>query len=129
MRRPGASMLFWLAGGLALTGVVRGLVRLRSAYDLRGRTVLVTGGTRGLGLVISRMLLSRGARVAICGRDDRSLASALADLRKISPEVHGVCCDTSAPDQVDRMIEEVRGALGPVDVLINNAGAIQVGPV
>jgi NAD(P)-dependent dehydrogenase (short-subunit alcohol dehydrogenase family) len=95
---------------------------------LLGRTVLITGGSRGLGLVLARQAAADGARVAICGRDAESLARAGRALRRIGAEVVTVECDVTDPVQVRRMVEEVTDQIGPVDMLITNAGVIEVGP-
>jgi NAD(P)-dependent dehydrogenase (short-subunit alcohol dehydrogenase family) len=95
-------------------------------YELGGKVVLITGGSRGLGLVMARQLVAAGARVAICARDPDELRRAEADL---GGEVTTVTCDITEPDQLDRLVGEVHAALGPIDALINNAGIIQVGPM
>ena len=95
-------------------------------YELAGKVVLITGGSRGLGLVMARELVAQKARVAICARDPDELRRAKADL---NDEVVTVMCDVTDPDQLDRLVAEVHAALGPIDVLINNAGIIQVGPM
>ncbi len=96
--------------------------------SLAGRTVLVTGGSRGLGLVLAREAAADGARIAICGRDPEALERAAEALRRIGAQVLTVECDVTDPAAVRRMVEEVVGRLGPVDMLINNAGVIEVGP-
>jgi NAD(P)-dependent dehydrogenase (short-subunit alcohol dehydrogenase family) len=96
--------------------------------SLAGRTVLVTGGSRGLGLVLAREAAADGARIAICGRDPEALARAAEALRRIGARVLTVECDVTDPAAVRRMVEEVVARLGPVDMLINNAGVIEVGP-
>ncbi|HET7425090.1 MAG TPA: SDR family oxidoreductase [Gemmatimonadales bacterium] len=96
---------------------------------LAGRTVLVTGGSRGLGLVLAREAAADGARIAICGRDAEALERAGEALRRIGAEVLTIECDVTDPAAVRRMVEEVAQRLGPVDMLINNAGVIEVGPV
>jgi NAD(P)-dependent dehydrogenase (short-subunit alcohol dehydrogenase family) len=109
--------------------VTRTVLRRRRAFDFPGRVALVTGGSRGLGLVLARELAARGARVAICARDASELERARADLRERGAEVLARPCDVTQPGEVAALIEHVRDALGPVDVLINNAGVIQVGPL
>ncbi|MFL5401955.1 MAG: SDR family NAD(P)-dependent oxidoreductase [Gemmatimonadales bacterium] len=99
-----------------------------SAYTLSGKTVLITGGSRGLGLALAREVAAQGARVAICGRDAGSLERARASLTKSGAEVLAVPCDITQYDAVVDLLEQVRAGLGPVDVLINNAGVIEVGP-
>jgi len=114
------------AAALATVGYV--LVQRARRWDLRGRTVLVTGGSRGLGLGVARELAAGGARVAICGRDEATLDRARCEL-----EHHGVVvalrCDMRVKDDVDRLVKEVSARLGPIDALVNNAGVITVGPV
>lgn len=104
--------------------------QLRSGgdYTFRGKTVLITGGSRGLGLALAREFASRGARLAICGRDAESLERARASLGRTGAQVVAVPCDVTDQDSVQSLIGEVRRRLGPVDVLINNAGVIEVGP-
>lgn len=97
-------------------------------YSLRGKTVLITGGSGGLGLALARQLAREGARVAICGRDPESLERALASLAETGAEVMAVPADVTDPASVGRLIESVRQRFGPIDVLVNNAGVIEVGP-
>jgi NAD(P)-dependent dehydrogenase (short-subunit alcohol dehydrogenase family) len=96
--------------------------------SLAGRTVLVTGGSRGLGLVLAREAAADGARIAICGRDAEALQRAGQALRGIGAEVLTIECDVTDSAAVRRMVDEVARRLGPVDMLINNAGVIEVGP-
>jgi len=114
--------------GLALLAS-RGLGRRRQRWDLEGRNVLVTGGSRGLGLVIARQLLQAGARVAVCARDEETLERARAELAGRGGRIVAVTCDVSHQREAERMVTQVADALGPIDALINNAGAIAVGPL
>jgi NAD(P)-dependent dehydrogenase (short-subunit alcohol dehydrogenase family) len=114
-------------GGLATWGAFRALLT-EPEYSLRGRTVLVTGGSRGLGLVLAREVAREGARVAICGRDQQSLDRARLALQRFGADVIAVPCDVTDPASVQRLIEAVTGRWGRIDVLINNAGVIEVGP-
>jgi len=127
--RTGVSDLLTL-GAMVLGGAVvaQAFLRRRRRFDLRGRVALVTGGSRGLGLVLARELARAGAKVAICARDEAELARARADLRAGGADVLALTCDLRVHEEVDAMLAEVRERLGPVDVLINNAGVIQVGP-
>jgi 3-oxoacyl-[acyl-carrier protein] reductase len=93
--------------------------RSMSTIDLGGRTALVTGSTRGIGLAIARALLGAGAKVAIVGRDQGRAAAIAAEL---GPRAFGVACDVALADQVERAITAAESALGPVDILVNNAG-------
>src|SRR5919206_4852871 len=116
----------------AATGALlaaRAVVRARRAYDVRGKTVLITGGSRGLGLVLARVLAREGARLAICARDAAELEGARADLAARGADVLAVPCDMTERAQVEKLVNDVRAHFGRIDVLINNAGVIQVGPI
>lgn len=117
------------AAGLGL-GVVglEALGRLREA-DLSGQAVLITGGSRGLGLALARELAGEGCRVAICARDETELARARAELEGAGAEVLAVPCDVRDQRQVETMVAAVTARFGGIDLLINNAGIILVGPV
>src|SRR5690348_1487770 len=95
-------------------------------YNLSGKTVLITGGSRGLGLVLARQIAEQGAKVAICARDQGELDRAYQDLAQRGGRVLAVPCDVTDPDQVGEMVRVVGRRLGPIDVLINNAGVITV---
>jgi len=94
-------------------------------FDLEDKVVLITGGSRGLGLVMARQLIARRARVAVCARDPDELRRARAELDGLVT----VTCDVTDADALERMVAEVTAQLGPIDCLINNAGVIQVGPM
>jgi NAD(P)-dependent dehydrogenase (short-subunit alcohol dehydrogenase family) len=116
------------AGVGALLGV-RAAFKKRREFDFRGRTVLLTGGSRGLGLVLARELASEGARLSICARDPAALERARADLMGRGAEVLAVPCDVTDRAQVSEWVRLSEERFGDVDVLINNAGVIQVAPV
>jgi short-subunit dehydrogenase len=115
-------------GALAVTGVWLGRRLMRPRYNLGGKVVLLTGGSRGLGLELARVLARKGARLALLARDEEELARARDELRAGGAEVEIFDCDVRFQDQVQRTVREVVERFGPVDVLINNAGIIQVGP-
>lgn len=125
-RRGSTKAPLLLAAGVSLWAARR--LRSRLSYKLRGRTVLVTGGSRGLGLALARQVSAQGARVVICGRDPESLERAYESLAKGEAEVLALTADVTDPASVREMIEIVRQHYGMVDVLINNAGVIEVGP-
>jgi NAD(P)-dependent dehydrogenase (short-subunit alcohol dehydrogenase family) len=102
---------------------------LKPGYDFGGKNVLITGGSRGLGLVLARELVGRGARVAICSRDPDELKAAYDDLAGRGGRVVAVECDVTDREQIRRFVAAARQRLGPVDVLVNNAGIIGVGPL
>jgi NAD(P)-dependent dehydrogenase (short-subunit alcohol dehydrogenase family) len=118
---------------LLATGAIAGwaalrLLRSRDAFSFAGSTVLITGGSRGLGLVLARDAAAYGARVAICGRDPAALDRAIDALERIGATAIGLAVDVTDRESVRTMIEAVTAELGPVDMLINNAGVIEVGP-
>lgn len=120
-----------LALGLAVGGTW--LMRRLRRYSLAGKNALVTGGSRGLGLEVARILVERGAHVAIVARDAAEIDRALDDLRDraldFGTKVVGIPCDLASGASISAMLERARHALGPIDVLVNNAGVIQVGPL
>jgi len=113
---------------MAAAGAWLGRRLTRPRYDLRGKVVLLTGGSRGLGLELARVFAQRGARLALLARDEEELARARDELRARGTEVEMFGCDVRFQDQVQRAVREVVERFGPVDVLVNNAGVIQVGP-
>src|SRR5690349_16979633 len=96
--------------------------------DLQDKVAVVTGGSRGLGLVLARELGRAGCRVAICGRDPESLTWAQGRLSDYGVDVLAQRCDVAARTDVDEFLGKVRRELGPIDVLVNNAGVMDVGP-
>jgi NAD(P)-dependent dehydrogenase (short-subunit alcohol dehydrogenase family) len=97
--------------------------------DLEGRVVIITGGSRGLGFLLAREFLRQGARVAICARDDQELFRAERELEAAGSEIVAYRCDVSDPTQVEQFIALVARRLGAPDVLVNNAGVLEVGPL
>jgi NAD(P)-dependent dehydrogenase (short-subunit alcohol dehydrogenase family) len=98
-------------------------------YSFEGKNVLITGGSRGLGLILAREFTKQGARVAICARNAAELERARLDLRLWREDVVTVACDVTSKLEVDDMARTVREQLGSIDVLVNNAGVIAVGPM
>jgi NAD(P)-dependent dehydrogenase (short-subunit alcohol dehydrogenase family) len=99
-----------------------------SSYELWDKSVLITGGSRGLGLALAREAAAQGARVAICGRDTGSLERARQSLEQIGAEILALPCDVTDPGSVNELVRRVQERFGALDVLINNAGVIEVGP-
>ena len=125
--KNGNSWLRWL-GMLAIGGSVLALRRVRS-MSLRGRVVAITGGSRGLGLALARELVRRGARVALIARTRSDLEAAAAAIDAWSgtrPLVFA--CDVADRDSVRGAIDRIVAAYGDIDVLVNDAGMITVGP-
>src|SRR5918998_6323639 len=81
-------------------------------YDLTGKTVLLTGGSRGLGLVMARQLVQQGVRLAICARDRAELERARLELNQRGGEVLTVPCDVTDRSQVEQMVQQVGDRFG-----------------
>ncbi|MDP8923965.1 MAG: SDR family oxidoreductase [Chloroflexota bacterium] len=116
-----------LAAGLGLAGSE--VYRRLNLADLHGQVALVTGGSRGLGLLIARELAREGCRVAICARDEAELERARADLEGRGAEVMTVVCDVADRARVEEMVGAITARFGRLDILVNNAGIIQIGPI
>ena len=119
--------LLWSAAGAGLLMFVRAQSVRESR--LRGKVALVTGGSRGLGLVLARHLADEGARIAICARDEQELADARRDLQTRGAVVFTTSCDLRSRDEVQAMVARVEAHFGAIDILINTAGIISVGPL
>ena len=97
--------------------------------ELLGHVALVTGASRGFGYLIARELGRAGCKLVICGRDQAELDRASSELEKLGLAVLAVRCDVTDKDDVDAMIAAANHRYGRIDVLVNNAGVIEVGPV
>src|SRR5579884_3205001 len=104
-RWSGGNKLLPLAAGIGAAVIGREAWRRARQADLQGQVALVTGGSRGLGLLLAREFARQGCRVAICARDVADRAD------------------------VERLVDEVTRQFGRVDILVNNAGIIEVGPL
>jgi len=93
---------------------------------LSGKTAVITGGNSGIGLATARLFVQQGAKVAIIGRDDKTLAAARQEL---GDKVITIKVDVSSPDQVGAAAKEVEAKLGRVDILFANAGIAEFTPM
>jgi NAD(P)-dependent dehydrogenase (short-subunit alcohol dehydrogenase family) len=122
-----------IATGLAIVGVAAlGAVifkRSRRMANIRGQTVLITGGSRGLGFAMAREFARHGCRIAICARDASGLSRAQSLLEDEGADVISAVCDVSDQRQVETLVNNVRAHYGPIDILVNNAGEILVAPI
>ena len=103
-------------------GSPSGAPAMHDEKTLRGKTALVTGGDRGIGLAIVRRLGSLGARVAISGRNQAALDSAATQLRSAGIDAGPFAADLTDRAEVRRLAEHVAQALGNPDIVVNNAG-------
>jgi 3-oxoacyl-[acyl-carrier protein] reductase len=107
---------------------VRGLISdmLRQEHALRDKTVIVTGGSRGIGFAAARAFLDSGARVAICAVNQKRLSEAQAQLGS-RERLFAMIADVVDPGEVQNFVSAASAALGPIGVLVNNAGVLYAG--
>ncbi len=127
-RKNNKRKLIFAAGAALGIGTAAVLLR-RSQADLTGSVVLITGGSRGLGLLMAREFALQGCRIAVCARDIKELDRARQDLEAHGAEVLALSCDVTDREQVDWLIRDTLRHFGRIDILVNNAGVIQVGPI
>jgi NAD(P)-dependent dehydrogenase (short-subunit alcohol dehydrogenase family) len=127
---PRSGFAVGAAIGVAVVLGARWLARRRHTVDFAGRNVLITGGSRGLGLVLARQLAAEGARLCLLARDEGELARAHAQLQGAGAhDVITMRCDVRRRAEVQATVDKLLETWAGVDVLINNAGVIQVGPL
>jgi len=103
---------------------------LRTAcYSLRGKITVITGGSRGLGLVLARHICAEGGSVVLIARDPDELARAKADLTRRGGIVLTIQCDLLDSGQIQSAVRQIIDRFGKIDILINSAGIIEVGPL
>jgi NAD(P)-dependent dehydrogenase (short-subunit alcohol dehydrogenase family) len=117
-----------IAAGAGILYTAAAIYRIATKYRLSGKVVLITGGSRGLGLELARQLAQKGARIALCARNEEQLERARIELVSAGAEVIAVRADVTGRQEVKKLVKEVVSSFGAIDVLINNAGVIQVGP-
>jgi NAD(P)-dependent dehydrogenase (short-subunit alcohol dehydrogenase family) len=100
----------------------------RDKAPLTGRVSLVTGGSRGIGRAIAHRLASLGASVAICGRDGAALKESTESLSKSGRLIFSQVADVTLPADVSSLVAKTEAALGPITILVNNAGIGLFGP-
>jgi NAD(P)-dependent dehydrogenase (short-subunit alcohol dehydrogenase family) len=126
-------MLFRLAaaGAMGLGGTIlaKGLIRRARWFDYRAKTAIITGGSRGLGLVLARQLVEQGAQIAICARTPEDLDLAATDLRQRGGNVLAIRCDVRSQPEVEMLVRRTVETFGNVDLLFNVAGIIEAGPL
>ncbi|HZO03260.1 MAG TPA: SDR family oxidoreductase [Burkholderiales bacterium] len=125
----GSTLLLAAGAGLAAALAARAALRHSRRFSFGGRTVLISGGSRGMGLVLARQLVDAGARVALLARTASDLEQAASELRERGGEVFVVPCDVGRLDEVHSAVQQTLAHFGHIDVLFNVAGIIQVGPL
>lgn len=138
MRMPSGRAIAIGAAGISVTGAALGVgaaiaaralwQRVRMA-DIGGQVVLITGGSRGLGFALAQEFAAQGCKLIICARHGEQLDWAAEELRRHGAEVLTVECDVGNHQQVEAMVQHATSQFGRIDILINNAGIISVGPL
>ena len=124
MRIRNLSIAAGVAAGIAATM----LRRYRAPMSFRNQVAFVTGGSRGLGLLLAHELASRGAKVAISARDAAELSRAEKQIRSDGGQVLSIAADMTIREEVEAAVRKIEDELGEVQILVNNAGTIAVGP-
>jgi 3-oxoacyl-[acyl-carrier protein] reductase len=95
---------------------------------IKGKSAIVTGGSRGIGRETARQFLEEGVRVTICGRNAETIERSRAELAKATGgDVHAVVADMKQEDDIARLVESAKQRFGGVDILVNNAGQMYSG--
>jgi len=130
MKTTGRTLpLAFVAGGAALLAVgLARAARRRRREDFVGASVLITGASRGLGLELARCFGFEGARLSLMARDRLALDRAVRELRGMGYDAAAFPCDLTKPSQVKETVREIIEHRGRIDVLVNNAGMVQVAP-
>jgi len=96
---------------------------VQQLFDLSGKTALVTGGSRGLGLQMAQALGEAGARIMLSSRKAGDLEEASATLQSQGIDTRWIAADCAKEEDLRRLADETLARMGPVDILVNNAGA------
>jgi short-subunit dehydrogenase len=125
----GSAVVASAAAGLGLALAGAALWKRMRVADLSGQVVLITGGSRGLGLAMAHEFGELGCKLAICARDVEELTWARDELEHAGYECLPIVCDIGDEAQVEQMAREVTSHYGRIDILVNNAGVMMVGPL
>lgn len=117
-----------LGAGAAAYALWRTSAQRRTRSLLRRKTVFITGGSRGLGFILAQEFARCGSNVVISARDAEELARAESRLRQIAPNILAIPADVTMREEAEAAVQKAIDRFGEVDVLVNNAGTISVGP-
>ncbi len=95
---------------------------VKKLFSLEGQIAIITGGSKGLGLMIAEGFAEAGAKLVLCSRKLDQCEEAAAEMRKLGAECHALACDVSDPGDVKKMVDYTIEQYGHVDILVNNAG-------
>jgi NAD(P)-dependent dehydrogenase (short-subunit alcohol dehydrogenase family) len=123
---PTVKLGIGIAAGAAL---LTRQISKRARYAFRDKVVFITGGSRGLGLAIARLLAAERAHLVLIARNSHTLTVAVQELREVGADVIGIPCDVQDREQVENAISTAVATFGSIDVVINDAGIMQVGPM
>lgn len=98
----------------------------KKTHNFSGKTVIITGGSRGIGFTTAKMFISHGAKVSFCGLEEESVAQALRKL-STNDSVFGITTDVRGEAKVKSFIQETVKKFGSIDILVNNAGVLWSG--
>jgi NAD(P)-dependent dehydrogenase (short-subunit alcohol dehydrogenase family) len=129
MNRRRDNLFYGALAGIGLCAAATTAVKFSRRMSFKDKVVFITGGSRGLGLVLAREFADEGAHVAICARDLDELNRAVDDLAERGGDVVAVTCDVTSQEDVNRAVAEVVKRFGGIDVVVNTAGTISVGPM
>ena len=96
---------------------------VKQLFDLTGKTALITGGSRGLGLQMAEALGEQGAKVIVSSRKQSDLDEAVAHLKNLGIDASAIAADLGKDSAISPLVDEALTRLGHIDILINNAGA------
>lgn len=119
--------LTFLAASIGLIALGRRF--LQKKLDIQDKVVLITGGSRGLGLAIAEEFAAQGAKLVLCARNKQELQQAQEHFLPSTTEVLTVPCDVTDPAQVQQLVEKAVNRFRQIDILVNNAGIISAGPL
>lgn len=129
MKSLAKKLILFTAATTAMGMAMRRRLRAQARISFAGKSIVITGGSRGLGLVLARQLSDQGARLALLARDEEELEMAKNELQSRDAEVMTLVCDIRDRSQLESALDRVVRRYGEIDILINNAGIIQVGPM
>jgi NAD(P)-dependent dehydrogenase (short-subunit alcohol dehydrogenase family) len=102
---------------------------MNAGIAVEGKVALITGASRGIGLAIARSLAGLGAKVALCARDPKRLETAAAGLKEAGGSVVAIPADVRGADEIAHLVRATEQSLGPIEILVNNAGIGYFAPV